>query len=199
LSDSSGGYREKTTERVLSSIRAISESLGYRLGIHGPMGPFPGLELGVHLEAPTNPVTGEFDLKLGLPVPEGLPWRHALSAGWGIGAWADNSWFLEYAVSRAFGPYGVYFNYRGTRLATQYADMADPEKASRFSRAQRLIHQAALGFEWRLPDIPVVPDFLSPQVILTYPLAPAGTRPIPEFVLDDRGWGFNLGLGWEFR
>jgi hypothetical protein len=190
---------EDTVPQQASTSRVINSSLGYRLGVRGPFGPFKGAEVGLHMESPTNPVTGEFDLKVGLPAPKVFPLLHSLSAGWGIGAWADNTYFLEYAASRPFGANDLFFNYRATYLASQFADQSEAESARRFEAHHRLIHQAAAGFSWVLPDIPVLPDFLAPEAILTYPLAPVGTKRIPAFVLDDRLWGFNLGFGWNFK
>jgi len=163
------------------------------------MGPFPGVEMGLHLESPTNPVSGEFDLQLGLPVPAGRPYHHSLSAGWGIGIWADNSYFLEYAASRSWGGNEFFGNYRATYLASQLADLNGSVEARKFRLNRRLIHQSSLGFKWTLPEIPVVPDFIVPEVGLTYPLAPTGTDAIPDWVLDDRAWDLSLGIGWHFR
>ncbi len=176
-----------------------SGSLGYRLGIHGKLGPFSGLEMGLHLESPTNPVSGEFDLKLGLPVPKGLAFHHSLSAGWSIGMWADNSSFLEYAASRPFGLSDLFVNYRATYLASQSADLLGSEDARRFLSKRRLIHQSSLGFKWALPEILIVPDYIIPEVGLTYPLGPTGSDAIPAYVLDDRAWNFTLGMGWNFK
>ena len=182
-----------------TSASVTQASLGYRLGVHGRFGPFTGAEIGLHLEAPTNPASAEFDLKLGLPMPGARPYHHSLSLGWGIGAWADNSWFAEYAASRSFGENDLFFNYRGTWLATQLSDLNGSESRHRFRVHRRFIHQGALGFLWTLPEIPVLPDFVAPEAVLTYPLAPMGEDAVPAFVLDDRAWDFNFGFGWHFR
>lgn len=196
-----GGMVEKPAESQPGPTTSTSThySLGYRLGVHGRLGPITGVELGLHLETPTNPASGEFDLKLGLPVPGNRPYHHSLSAGWGIGAWADNSYFLEYAASRFWGGNDLFFNYRATYLATQLPDLQGSESAHRFNTKRRLIHQAALGFTWTLPEFPVLPDFIAPEVVLTYPLAPNGKEVNPDLNLDDRMWDLNLGLGWSFK
>jgi hypothetical protein len=178
---------------------AFKGSLGYRLGMTGPRGFITGTEIGLHLEAPTNPVSGEFDLKIGLRVPADRPYHHSLSAGWGIGIWADNSYFLEYALSRAFGGSDLFAAYRGTWLATQIADLGGSEDDRRFKSKRRLIHQATIGFSWTLPAIPVVPDFLAPMAVLTYPLAPFAEEKIPDHLLDDHLWDLSLGMGWRFQ
>jgi hypothetical protein len=193
-------YRSDSVPHVHAWNSTLKGSLGYRLGVHGPFGPFAGAEIGLHLEGPTNPASAEFDLKLGLPLPKGIPFHHSLSGGLGIGAWADNSYFGEYALSRAFGANDLFVNYRATYLASQLSDLDKSESRRHFQTRRRLIHQASLGFLWTLPDIPVLPDFLVPLVVLTYPLAPVGTdTPPPDYLLDDRVWDFSIGMGWTFK
>ncbi len=173
-------------------------SFGYRLGVRGPWGPFTGLEMGWQLEVPTNPMSAEFDLKFGLPFPGHPAFRHSLSAGWIVGMWADNSWFSEYAVSRAFGGSALYGNYRLTYLATQSQDLETSLEKWHFQSHQQFIHQAAVGFYWKLPDIVLLPDFLSPQVIATFPVVPPFNT-VPKSLLDDYEWNLNFGFGWSFR
>lgn len=202
VSDSIGNttFRSDSVPHVHAWSSTFKGSLGYRLGVHGPFGPFAGAEIGLHLEGPTNPASAEFDLKAGLPLPKGLPFHHSLSAGLGIGAWADNSYFGEYALSRAFGANDLFVNYRATYLASQLSDLDGSESRRHFKSRRRLIHQASLGFAWNLPDIPVLPDFIVPLVVLTYPLAPVGTgTPPPDYLLDDHVWDFSVGMGWNFR
>ncbi len=199
--DSNGKYGESRDifDRTQTWSNSPKASLGYRVGVSGKWGYFTGTEIGLHLEGPTNPVSGEFDLKLGLPVPAGRPYHHSLSAGWGIGIWADNSWFLEYALSRSFGGNDLFVGYRGTYLASQIPDLDDAERDRRFVSKHRFIHQADVGFKLILPDIPVVPDFLVPMAVLSYPLAPFHTDAVPEYLLDDHLWDVSLGMGWSFR
>jgi hypothetical protein len=192
-------YAGDTLERAQTWSTAPKASLGYRVGVSGKWGLFTGTEIGLHLEAPTNPVSGEFDLKLGLPVPAGRPYHHSLSAGWGIGIWADNSWFVEYALSRSWGGNDLFAGYRGTYLATQFPDLDDAESDRRFGSKRRFIHQANIGFKWMLPDIPVVPDFLVPVAVLSYPLAPFHADDVPDPLLDDALWDLSLGMGWDFQ
>jgi hypothetical protein len=200
IRDTSGvyTYHNDTVAPRLASAPLPKASLGYRLGVAGRLGPFPGADIGLRLEAPTNPVSGEFDLRLGLPAPGDIAWRHSLSAGWIIGVWADNSWFLEYAWSHDWGPTAVFANYRATLLATQFADLGDAEDSRRFASRRRLIHQASLGWMWNLPAVPALPDFLAPEATLTYPLAPEGDKPIPDRYLDEHVFEFSLGIGWRF-
>lgn len=186
-------------DRAQTWSTAPKASLGYRVGVSGKWGPFTGSEIGLHLEGPTNPVSGEFDLKLGLPVPAGRPYHHSISAGWIIGVWADNSWFLEYALSRSWGRNDLFAGYRGTYLASQIGDLENAERDRRFTPNRRFIHQADVGFKWSLPEIPVVPDFITPVAVLSYPLAPFHSDAVPDHLLDDHLWDFSLGMGWNFK
>lgn len=198
--DGSPGAANDTVAPALTEAKLPKFSMGYRLGVRKEWGPFTGVEIGWHLEAPTNPGSGEFDLKLGLPGSGSGRFHHSLSGGWIVGAWSDNSFFGEYAASRAFGAgdsaHALYASYRYTRLATQ------PDEAIRsdslvlsFGSHTRIAHQATLGFHWRLPAFPVLPDFLSPQVTVSTPWVPVFESVRPEHpVLVD----FNLGFGWRF-
>jgi hypothetical protein len=183
---------------ILEETSIPKGSFAYRLGVRGAWGPFTGVEMGWKLEAPTNPISAEFDFKFGLPVPHALPFRHSLSAGWIVGNWSDNSWFSEYAVNGPFGESCLYGNYRVTYLATQYQDLEYAFEKWHFISNQKFIHQVATGFYWKLPDVVLLPDFLSPQVIATFPVVPAFAK-IPHAYLSDYAWGINLGIGWDFK
>ena len=192
-------YRETIRDKRTTVASSMKGSLGYRLGIAGTKGPIRGMEIGLHLEAPTQPASAEFDFKAGLPAPARLNIHHSLSVGWGIGLWADNSWFGEYALSRVLGPGDLFCGYRATWLASQTADLTGATDDRRFPSRRRLIHQADVGYMWNLPAIVVLPDFIAPLAVLTYPLAPAGSSSVPAFILDDHLWEFSLGMGWKFE
>jgi hypothetical protein len=172
-------------------------SVSYRLGVRGPWGPFTGVEMGWQIEAPTNPGTVEFDLKFGLPISKRLKARHSLSAGWGVGMWADNSYFAEYAASRDFGSHALYGSYRFSYLATQPADLDSSFNNWKFTSHRRYIHQAALGFYLKLPDWIILPDYVTPQVNITFPVVSPFVA-IASERLDPYLVNFNLGFGWNF-
>lgn len=183
---------------IVSSTSIPKFSLGYRLGVRRDWGPFTGVELGWHIEVPTNPGSAEFDAKFGLPAPE--RYFHSLSGGWIIGSWADNSVFGEYAASRGFGKgdpaHSLYASYRLTYLATQPSDaVAEDSLVNRFNHRRRFAHQATAGFLFRLPAFPVLPDFFSPHATVSMPVVPAFDGPAPDepFLLD-----LNFGVGWRF-
>lgn len=183
---------------VLMVMKSPKVSLGYRLGVRGAWGPFTGVELGWQLEAPTNPMSVEFDVKFGLPY-FGLPaFRHSLSAGWIVGMWADNSWFLEYAGSHSFRVNAIYGNYRMTRLATQPLDLEASLEKWHFQSRTQIVHQAVLGFYWKMPAIVLLPDYLAPQAIATFPVV-ASFEPVPKSLLNPYQWEINVAFGWNFK
>lgn len=196
---SSAFVRDSVIRQRVTSMSVPKFSLGYRLGVRGPWGPLTGVEMGWHLEAVTNPGTIEFDLKFGLPLPASMLARHhhSLSGGWGVGMWADNSWFLEYAASRDLGRHSVYGNYRYTRLATQPTELENSFDTWKFESHRSHAHQAALGFYLRLPDIFLVPDYVTPQATLTFPVKAAFVQVDPE-LMDPMLLNYNFGFGWNF-
>lgn len=189
-------YSNKDAISINESI--VNGSFSYRLGVSGKAGPFTGLELGMHIEAPTNPISGEFDLQMGLPAPKILSY-HSLSLGWSIGAWADNSYFMEYAASRMLYASPVFLNIRETYLATQPGEQDSATTLRKFHSKRRWITQVNAGWKWNLPEIRIVPDFIVPELGLTFPLAPIGIDPIPEKYLKKSAWNFSFGFGWNFK
>lgn len=167
----------------------------WRLGLLGPFGPFTGLEGGLQAEAATYPLTQEFHLGLGLPGSDSLL-AHSLVAGWGIGMWADNSWFLQYAASRCFGPVRAFGSLRATLQATRF-DMDFEDLRFQHDRTWDL--QAAGGAKWTLGEIAVLPDWLAASV--TVDLVHSGYPDFDEFkerqpVGLGMAWTFGLGWGW---
>jgi hypothetical protein len=171
-------------------------SLDYRLGIRDHWGPFPGVELQWHLEMPTNPASMEFALNFALPQ---LTWfHHKLGGGWGVGAWADDSFFAEYAFSLLAGANQVFTNLRVTYLATQIGDVLGEDFAKPFPSNQHWVFQSAYGMVYRLPDWPILPDFLIPEINLTLPSVPSGEQKFKPSDIPTLQWDINLGLGWAF-
>ncbi len=174
----------------------------YRLGIFNAFGPFLGADFGMHYEAPTAPISAEFDIRIGFPSPKNLDINHTLSAGWGIGLWADNSYFLEYALSKEWKKFLFFSNYRLTYLATQAADLQRTSDSLRFFRNQKSINQISFGAKWDWPEIFLLPDFIIPQIIVTYPIALVDDSygyAYPKTYLKTSSWDYNLGIGWHFK
>jgi hypothetical protein len=171
-------------------------SVDFRLGLKDSLGPFPGAELQWHLEAPTNPATMEFGVNLGLP--GGAAFRHEVGVGWGIGAWADNSFYLQYSASRPVGGPLLFGNLRVTWLATQIGEVLGDDFTQPLPSNRHLVLQAGAGLFLRLPDWVVVPDFLIPQVNLTLPQIPSGEKKFRGGDIPSGQWDANLGFGWAF-
>ena len=177
-------------------------SINYRLGVKDSWGPFPGAEMEWHVEAPTGPVTMEFAMNLALPTgnpaPNAASFHHKLGAGWGIGAWADNSFFVEYAASKSVGRPLFFGNLRATYLATQINEVLEGDFSKPLPSHRVLVAQAGLGLVYRLTVWPVAPDFLIPQFNLTLPQIPAGELKFKRSDMPLAQWDMNFGFGWAF-
>jgi hypothetical protein len=181
-------------ERVRKT-EVFKGSVDYRLGLRDRWGPFSGAELQWHMEVPTNPASMEFSLNLGLPAAS---FHHKIGAGWGIGAWADNSVFMEYAASKQLGAFMGFGNFRTTWLATQIGDVMGEEFAKPFPSNQHLVFQTGLGLSYFLPDWIIAPDFVVPYVSLTLPQVPSGDQKFKAADIPLEQWDVNLGMGWAF-
>ncbi len=187
--DGSGG-------QAIHSTNWGKGSLDYRLGIADHWGPFPGVEAQWHFEAPTNPATMEFALNFALPAPHG--WHHKMGGGWGVGAWADDSFFAEYAMGLEAGKHTLFLNARTTYLATQIGDVLGEDFAKPFPSNQHWVFQTAYGMVYRMPDWVIVPDFIIPEVNLTLPSVPSGEQKFKPSDIPTLQWDINLGIGWCF-
>jgi len=199
-SDSLGTRRvcdeDGTGSEKIEKSDVFKGSLDYRLGVRDSWGPFPGVELQWHLEIPTSPATMEFAMNLALP--SNGAYRHKLGAGWGIGAWADNSYFLDYAISRKLGRPLFFGSFRTTWLATQIGDVIGEDFAKPFPSHQHLILQGAFGAQLQLPDWAVAPDFFVPLINLTWPQVPSGDQKFKPKSIPLMQWDMSFGLGWTF-
>lgn len=190
-----GGYdwTYDTLPAIQRQDRSPIFGLTWRLGAFGPFGPFTGLELGLHAEAPNNPVTQEFRVALGLPGSDSS-FAHSAIAGWGTGAWADNSWFLQYAASRTWKPWRVFGSVRGTLQGTQIEDAVE---ADRFQHKRTWDLQTTLGGRLALPQAKVLPDWL--LVAATADLTHAGLPEVGEpRQIEGFGIAWTSGMGWSW-
>ncbi len=188
-----------TTDPSLNKTILPKFSLGYRIGVRDSWGPFTGVDIGFQFEAPSFYATALFDMRLGLPRLPIKNVHHALGAGFLIGAWADNGYFGDYAISKSFGKNELYSSFRilyHNTLITQMEDMAENFK---IPHKRRWVYQSALGGKWVLPELKIMPDFLTPQFTATFPTV--------HVTSDERGDNlyrkkielkFNLGMGWDF-
>jgi len=197
--DSATGRRpcnqDQTGREKVEQSQIFKGSLDYRLGLKNEWKGFPGFEMQWHLEAPTNPLTMEFALQLGMPGPDVL--RHALGAGWGTGAWAGNTFFLEYAVSLAHGRPKPFANFRLSYLATQIGDVLDGDFSKPLPYDPRWVAQGGIGFFYRFPDWTLFPDFIIPNLHLTWPQVPPGGQKFSREDISFLQWDIQLGMGWD--
>jgi hypothetical protein len=107
-------------------------SLGYRLGLVDSFSVFPGVDLGVHFEVPTSPMSIEFDLRSGLPSWQTKYFTHTFSLGAQAGLWADFSWFAQYNAALHYKSFSWYVLGRFNRLATLPPDTQGEDMNIRF-------------------------------------------------------------------
>lgn len=162
-------------------------ALNWRLGALGPFGPFAGLEVGMQTEFLTAPISQEFDVALGLPGSDSTV-AHAVSVGWGIGMWADNSWFVQYAASRAIGRWRMFGSARSTLQAS--VDQSDIG-SGRFQSSRSWDFQVAAGAKYRLTEVFLLPDWVGVGGTLDL-----GNQGYPSFELDRLEQGSGIGFAW---
>lgn len=197
------GYGDKVTYRK-EYIRTFA--LQYRLGVleKYPFG--KGFEVGWMVQAPVAlykgsvaslELNGRFGLK---PVvtPDGV-FYHNLSAGWDIGQWVDNSWFLEYAAGFEHGRFTPYAGFRAILAGTDYigreGDPLDFDEEEfglgRFKPSKRsFMARVTAGTAISLGEIPVLPEYIIPEVSLIFPGYDS---------LHSVGPSFSVGFQWEFK
>jgi len=175
--------------------------LGWRLGVRKEWGPFTGAEIGWNLDIPTEPATMEFYGRLGLPGFSDTAVAHSLTAGWGIGAWADNSWWLEYSLSRRLGPVRPWIGGRallqGTRVSAVSTDDGDALVSDR-----HLLWQAFGGASVSLGEIPVIPDWIAVEATWTTPGVRAGlsSKDATNYrIAGKNDFRVHVGFGWRFN
>ena len=193
------GYVDLSTRTITpASRRDVREphfGFAWRLGLLGPFGPFAGLEAGMQAEGATNPMSQEFKLALGLPGSDSLV-AHSLIAGWGIGMWTDNSWFVQYAASRRFGQWRFYGSTRATLQATQPQSTLD---TTMFVHKRSWDYQIAGGVKVHLGEVRVIPDWL-----LAGATVDLGHSGYPTFDVSEArqpsgiGVAYAIGMGWTW-
>lgn len=186
---------ETVTPSTLSRETESHFGLAWRLGALGPFGPFTGLEVGLQTEVPTAPISQEFRVALGLPGSDSIR-AHSLIAGWGTGMWADDTWFLQYAASRTFGPCRVFGSLRGAIQATYIADLLDGDK---LEHLRTWDVQLGTGARVKLGRAPVLPDWL--LIGLTADLSHQGYPELgssTEVQAEGFGVAWTSAMGWAW-
>ncbi|MEN9354601.1 MAG: hypothetical protein RL318_1926 [Fibrobacterota bacterium] len=170
----------------------------WRLGVRKEWGPFTGVELGWNIDVPTEPASLEFWGKFGLPGFVDTNTAHSVSAGWGIGMWADNSWWLEYAISHRFGSVRPWAGSRLLWQATRAEDLGI-EVGERIESHKRWIGQVFTGASAEMPVAVILPDWLALEGTWTFPGAGMGLKRSQESSAVPYGHvGLHFGMGWRF-
>jgi hypothetical protein len=177
-------------------------ALDYRLGVlaQRPFG--KGLEIGFLFEFPISEegeswraLLLQYDARLGLPM---VPltksiYHHNIDIGWVVGEWVDNGWFLEYAGGFEKGNVTPYCNVRITRTATDVMFKAIHDYSYGFGSEKFLTYhnkgwnlRTCAGASLKLSRLPVLPDFIVPEVTFFY----------PNGSLKTAGFSWHIGARW---
>lgn len=205
-------YNEDTKkcERT-SGIDFYQPAISWRLGVREKWGPLTGVDIGWAIEFPG---TLEFDSRFGLPTNSN-DWQHNMAVGWGIGNWADNTWYSEYAVSINTVNFGktdwdssahltLWANYRLSWMATllldlEMNDLENDEDPSVFKSDKRFLNQWSTGIRlgpFKNYFLPSVFEFgyhiYSPTYMLTGSYLKDSQKPLPNY-----GSAFSIGFTWR--
>jgi hypothetical protein len=174
-----------------------SAAFDFRLGVlsRRPFG--KGLEIGLLIETPVQYARNigmvpllQFDGRFGLPRCSlaNSAYSHDLSIGWIMGQWVDNSWFIEYAGGLEYRTCTPYFNVRMTRVGTDANAAGKTFGDTDFLTYKRngWNARACTGLSFKLPAMPVLPDFIVPEIALFYP---SGMLKVP-------GLSWHIGFRW---
>jgi hypothetical protein len=166
----------------------FSGALAYHLGVLAKYPFGKGLEIGLLLEAPSQnwdffgPPLPEFRLKTGFNdvIAGDALYHHNIMAGWDVGLWIDNGWFLEYAGSFEYDKIMPYFVVRGQMIATDpfkkspiQNDVAENEinsfgtlRESEPSYIVRLTPGLAIKVPARFK---ILPEYICPEICVFFP------------------------------
>ncbi len=201
-------FCEKEFENSNDTCVEISKELilpvgtGFRLGLRDEWGPFMGAELGYYFQVANS---GAFDLTLALPKTDSsIGFYHSIALGWQWGFWTDNSWFMEYALSKKWGATKLFANYRGIIQSTSLGDLAFEDTKSEnnnrdiFTHNRSWVNQLTTGIEWDLPEIYIIPDVIHISFFYQNPTRGFNTPLAEQDKLPQSFSTFNLGMKWNY-
>lgn len=176
-------------------------SRSFRLGVRDEWGIFPGVDAGYQME--TNLVL-EFDIRLAMPhiLIHGEEINHAVGFGWGVGFWPDNTYFVDYVLSKQWTNKTLYLSTRQNWLATQLSDFGvdnGEDNEDLYKHNRRWLQQYGVGFEFTIGEIWLVPDQFHIQVLTTGPYVAYIGSETPNENPFNFNTQFNFGLGWHFK
>lgn len=177
--------------------------LDYRLGVlaQHPFG--KGLEIGFSAEFPLGGGTEswmalilQYDARFGLPMRQfkNAIYHHNIDCGWVVGEWVDNGWFLEYAGGLEHRNYIPYYTIRITRTATDVMGKSIHDYSYSFGNENFLTYHSrgwnfrmCAGVSFKLSRMPVLPDFIVPEVTFYFPNASFKAA----------GYSWHIGARWH--
>jgi len=197
-------YDPSSRQYSIESIPMVSTS--WRLGVREKWGPLTGVDLGWALEILG---TLEFDGRFGLPTPSTTPsWKHNFALGWGIGNWADNTLYAEYASSWQASSSILFFgNFRESWLSTQLLELEVAESSDDnmqhielLKSHRRFVHQLTMGSRLGPYEVRFLPDYYTFAMHLTAPVIFYGGG--DPYSIDARSFPwynaqFSLGFIWN--
>jgi hypothetical protein len=180
----------------------------YRVGVlrKYPFG--KGLEAGYHLEMAYRgnlsvswngatrtepefygPPVLEIDTRFGLPdmTLRKCIYHHNVNAGWIVGYWVDNGWFLGYAAGWEFERVIPYVS---SRIALSATNAINRSLDSNFFKThdRKLYGRICGGVSCKLPfNYSIVPEFVTPECSLMFPNFSTGQHV---------GFGVSVGVRW---
>lgn len=176
-------------------------SRSFRLGVRDEWGIFPGVDAGYQMES--NLVL-EFDIRLAMPhlFIYGEEFNHAVGLGWGVGFWPDNTYFVDYVLSKQWTNKTLYLSTRQSWLATQLSDFGvdnGEENEDIYIHNRRWLQQYGLGFEYTMGEVWLLPDQFHIQVLATGPYVAYIGSETPNENPFNFNTQLNFGLGWHFK
>ncbi len=208
-------YYQDPYEKADSSAKHWwSLCIGYRLGVHDKVPFGNGIEFGFQVEGAMRvstyrylsgdyvifesrelefdmPPALEFDVRMGfnsITLKKSI-YHHNCSIGWIVGYWVDNGWFAGYAGGWEFKKIMPYGNIRFLLTATDAIESDISVGSDNFftTHDQRLNVRLAGGMAWRIKKMPILPDYISPEVSFIF----------PEFSYKSEiGFTYHIGFRW---
>jgi len=183
--------------------------VAYRLGIHDRFPFGNGMDIGFQGEIQlykyhdaagysvnTLPVS-DLNIRFGLPskdIQDKTTFSQSILAGWTIGAWIDNGWYLEYGYSFEFARMIPYMAIRGMITPTDpvryNTDIKDNIIDAKKRHHQKYNLRTSLGTAFKTKCRGIIPSLITPEISFVFPNASVPGK---------YAVGIHLGLQWSNR
>lgn len=190
-----GGFKKLSDNYIYNDSVEIKKSnktycekvFSYRLGLHDKYPFGEGLEFGLLFQSTNKffmswdklPYILEFDLRGGLPdiVKNKYIYHHNVDIGWIVGKWVDCGFFAGYSGGfhfRKVAPYaGIRIFATPTNIdlwGSEYTeDGAGAFKKIFVKKKKKFGMRGSLGCALKLPRKRILPDKITPEIVLFYP------------------------------